>query len=207
MNLLSNPAPSPLTRMPCWPQSMAMPFVNILTAPLVAVYAAIFGRPSSLWTEQIFTIFPAPLSDHQNRATACPTRKTLSTLVCISSRHCSCENSSSGARRCMPAVVDQNVDGSDILFDAVDRGTHFRWRGDVEAGCFRRYAFLSQSSDRIAQALLVSAVEDYARAGCSSPRASANPMPVLDPVIKADRPVKSNILRMWFKASPYPGRA
>ena len=39
---------------------MAMPLVSILSAPLLAVYGAMPGRPSSLCTEQILMILPRP---------------------------------------------------------------------------------------------------------------------------------------------------
>jgi hypothetical protein len=35
-----------------------MPLVSIFTAPLLAVYGAMEGRPSSLWTEQTLMILP-----------------------------------------------------------------------------------------------------------------------------------------------------
>ena len=69
---------------------MAMPLVSILTAPLVAAYGAMPGRPNSLWTEQMLMILPRRRAI-MNWAAAWLTWNTLSRLVRINASQSSSE--------------------------------------------------------------------------------------------------------------------
>jgi len=63
-----------------------------------------FGRPSSLCTEQTLMILPLPRGI-MRCATARPTKNTLSMLVDVMRRQASVEYSAKAPRSCMPALL------------------------------------------------------------------------------------------------------
>ena len=126
------------------------------------------GRPSSLCTEQMLMILPRRRGI-MRRATAWPTRNTLSTLVFISSCQCASSNWSSGARRCMPALLTRmSMAPMSASMRSIGLG-HGIARGHVEGGGEDGGAFVAQPRGGLLELVGVARVEDHARAGAGQP--------------------------------------
>src|SRR6266850_6911568 len=93
----------PFAVMPCLANSEHIDLVSIFTAPLLATYGAIVGRPSSDITEQILTILPRDRAI-MRRATDCVTKNTESRLVAMICRQSLSGKSVNAMRLVMPAL-------------------------------------------------------------------------------------------------------
>src|SRR5258706_7671034 len=181
-----------------------MPLVSIFTAPLLAVYAAMSGRPSSLCTEQILMILPRRRGIMW-RATAWPTRNTLSTLVRISSCHCASLNWSSAARRCIPALLTRM---SIAPISRSMRSTAAATASPELASNAATWTVAPSSRNAEATPASLASLRPLritAAPAPARPRASARPMPALEPVTSAVRPARLKRSRTLFMAIPRSG--
>ena len=123
-----------------------------------------FGRPSSLWTEQMLMILPR-LRAIMWRATAWPFRNTLSRLVRISSCQCSTVKSSSGPRRCMPALLIRMSMAPMVFSMSSTAAADGLAVGDVEGLDMHGCAFVAQGLGGGLELVLAAGIEDDGGAG------------------------------------------
>ena len=156
------------------------------------------GRPSSLCTEHTLMILPR-LRGIMRCATARPTKKTLSMLVLVILCQASVGNSANGLRCCMPALLIRMsiaptsastlaTPASTASASVTSNATASAWKPWPCRAC---RASCSLAASRAFSTTRAPAV--------ASACASAYPMPLLAPVMRAVRPVRSKI----FMAEPF----
>ena len=103
---------------------------------------------------------------------------------------------SSGARRCMPALLTRMSIGADLGLDARDGLGHGGAIGHVEGdGMHRRRRRRAAAPPPVRAWRALRPLRTTRAPAPASPRASARPMPALEPVTSAMRPVRSKSLR------------
>ena len=104
MVVQTHPGAMALQRIPCGNHSLLRAFVNCPTAPLLAVYAAIFIPPWNVARLAVLMIVPWILFSIQCLPMSRQSTKTELRLTLITSSQVSCGYSAAGHLRCMPAT-------------------------------------------------------------------------------------------------------
>ena len=147
--------------------------------------------PVTACTDAMLMIRPSPLPIMW-RATACPTLKTVETLVRINRSNASASNSSSRARCCMPALLTRMSTGPDRASWPSTAARTAAWSVASKASALTA-APVSASRACAAASFASSRPLSTMRApALASPSASAWPMPCDEPVTSAVLPVRSN---------------
>src|SRR4051795_7283881 len=192
---------------PDGPHSAHIPRVSIFRPPLLAAYGAVPARASSDCSDATLTILPRPRATIP-RATARPTRNALVRLVSSTRRHASSGKSSSGDRCCTPALFTRMSSGpSRVSTSVTPASTASASVTSKATGCTRAPAAAAVParpptvSSSVPRSRPCTATEHPAS---TRPRASARPIPRLDPVTSAVRPAMSNTpgaIRRWVRCS------
>jgi hypothetical protein len=166
--------------------------VRLRSAPFAAVYGPMAGRARSVWTEQMLMIFPGSAWQHPSGDGAAHDEGAGEVGV----DHAPPVREAHVEERFAvldAGVVDEDVDGTHVGFDRLDGGGHGGFLDDVEgAGAIRSspkcWASLVRVSSRRAGSRPLRTIVAPASA---SPSAMASPIPRLEPVTSATRPVRS----------------
>ncbi len=137
-------------------------------------------------------------------ATAWPTMNTLSRLVRISSCQCGCSKSCSGVRRCMPALLIRMSIGADVGFDL--RSTAAATASASLASKADTCTVTPSPRNCSAAVSSLPAVRPFSTMAApapASPRASARPMPALEPVIRRGLAAQVELLQRRLHGMPF----
>src|SRR3954470_2689826 len=177
--------------MPCAARSAHSPRVSMTMPPLLAEYGVMPGRANWLWTEPMFTILPWPALIMLG-ATCWAMRKGAVRLIATISSHSSTGNSTRECRRWMPALLTRMSTEPSV---ATTSATPARIAAAsvMANGTACPEAPVSSASAVAASLQRAGSIpwRTTSHPARARPLASARPMPRLDPVTKAVRPLMS----------------